>query len=77
MGRTRLGQSAPYCIKCENYVGNLRDKFGSPCPKCGVPTVEYDSWIRQRTDLAALKLKELRQKGRMKQKAPWLRTVVI
>lgn len=53
MGRTRLGQSMPYCVKCENYVGNLKDKFGSPCPKCGVPTVDYDRWQREKLDRAS------------------------
>lgn len=52
MARTRLGQSAPYCAKCENYVGNLKDKFGSPCPNCGSLTVEYETFVRTRPNPA-------------------------
>ena len=51
----------PYCVKCENYVGNLKDKFGSLCPKCGTPTVDYDRWKR---DSLTRSYRELRVGGK-------------
>lgn len=50
MGRTALGESMPYCVGCSDYVGNLKDKFGSLCPRCGNPTVDYDAWKRRLMD---------------------------
>jgi transposase len=48
MGRTKVGQSAPYCPKCERQTLKLRDKFGTPCPNCATPTVWYHDYEMNR-----------------------------
>lgn len=68
MGRTHYGQSAPYCTKCEKHALPLRAKFGTPCPMCATPTVNYSDWQWQLLNLAAAYARSLRPTGRTEEK---------
>lgn len=61
MGRTQLGEATPYCPKCSDYVGTIKTKFGTLCPRCGTPTVDYSEWKWRQAEESFALLRRLRE----------------